>query len=98
MICGKITYKIRQEAINAIKGQHRDTRFIKSKIKAGYSYFCAPCNGWHISSNQQKRPKIKFSQNSTETPNISNKQARNQAIKSGTKQYIVHTCLNFKVK
>lgn len=98
MICGKITYSVRQEAIDSIKGQHKDKRFIKSKIKSGYSYFCVLCQGWHISSNEQKRPKIKATQNRTETPNIANKLAKDQVQKSATKQYIIHSRLSFKVK
>lgn len=98
MICGKTIYQNQQAANDAIKGQHRDKRFIKSKIKAGYSYLCDLCNGWHISSNQQKRPKVKRSQNRTETPNIANKIKHNNDVKSGTRDLVIHSRLNFKVK
>lgn len=98
MICGKVIYKTRSEAHDSINGQHNDKRPTSSKVKSGYCYFCNDCKGWHISSNEQKRPKKKFSQDHTEQLSISEKFKKYNAFKSGTQNLIIHTRLNFKVK
>lgn len=98
MICGKTIYQTRQTAIDSIDGQHKDKRHIKSKVKPCYSYFCIDCNGWHITTNESKKPKKKFVQDHTETLNNAGKFKRKGIEKSGNAHLIIHSRLNFKVK
>lgn len=95
MICGKTIYPTREDAANAMAGFNSSIR-AKSKLKG--SYFCNDCEGWHVSSGykQSKKKRIPFIV--SENVNSAQKQYKKQVNKSGTKNLIVHTRLNFKVK
>lgn len=98
MVCGKIIFSNRMDAITAMNGVHLDKRPNKSKNKQTYSYFCTDCNGWHLASNRKtKKRTVSFVQNDVEV-NSSQKAHHDQAIKANNQSLIVHSRLNFKVK
>lgn len=55
MICGKIIFKTKNEAANAIAGMQSDTRPTKANRKPQNTYWCAECQGYHIHSKQKKK-------------------------------------------
>lgn len=97
MICGKQIYSTRRDAGDAIKGLQNDSRKGRSKTQPYYSYFCKDCNGWHLASNIIRKKKIKFIQ---DDQNIASAKREKQAsdVKSGTKNFVIHNRLNFRVK
>lgn len=98
MVCGKTIYTIREEAAKAISGINSSTRIKTDTGKLKGSYFCQDCNGWHISSGfkQSKSKKIPYVIN--DEVNSSQRIKKHNDEKSGTKNLIIHTRLNFKVK
>lgn len=97
MICGKNIFKSRQEAMMAINGFARDKRAGKSKVNHNASYFCVDCNGWHLTSSEQKRPKIKPFKNHTEDIKSELTRGKENARKSNTQNLIIHG-RNFKIR
>lgn len=95
MICGKTIYKTREEASNAMAGFNSSLRS-KSKLKG--SYFCKECDGWHVTAGfkQSKQKRVPFVVSADVNSAQSTK--RKSDSNSGTKNLIVHTRLNFKVK
>lgn len=48
MICGKVVYQSRQEAMDAVIGMNTDNRINRSAQQPGKCYFCSNCGGWHL--------------------------------------------------
>lgn len=98
MICGKRIYNSRQEAVQAITGFHHDKRNSRSKIQPNAAYYCQECDGWHLTSGEQKRPKmVAPKSNNTEVHSI-DKNKKNFEKRTGHKSLVIHTRLNFKIK
>jgi hypothetical protein len=97
MVCGKEIYSTRKLAIAAMNGHNNDRRSTSSKIKLKYSYFCGDCNGWHLSSGIRHKRKIRYIQDNSNI-NHSEKKKAKQSKASGTKNFIVHDRLKFKIK
>jgi hypothetical protein len=55
MICGKVVYTTRREAIAAVDSLSKDRRVTRSRRQADGAYFCAPCNGYHLFTKGKRR-------------------------------------------
>lgn len=71
MICGKVPYNTRKEAVAAIQGLKKDKGVTRSRRQANKTYFCFDCNAFHLSTSDKhgrKRRTRKGSMPSKLTP------------------------------
>ena len=96
MICGKVIFKTRIEANDAIIAFQKDFRAEAGLNRPSYSYFCDDCNGWHIASKTKPKKRTKRTQ-SESVQNLSEFVKPDLMIKSKLKRMIIHD-RNFKIK
>lgn len=92
MICGKTFYNSQREAIEAIKGMLGDR---SHKIQPSRAYFCEPCNGYHIYTENFKKGKKGKQRHNKETDSKPEAQKANDRK---FKELIIHDPRKFKVK
>lgn len=95
MICGKQVFISMKDAVAAINGSHKDKRKSKSNKRPSKTYFCEICNGWHLTSQEQRRSKMHLPKEQTHNTNTGQQLARCGFV---NKNLTIHTRLNFKVK
>lgn len=95
MICGKEIYLSQRLAIEAIKGMLGDADG-RSHRQPSRAYFCEPCEGWHIhTENKTRKNKWKKQRMNKETDSTHPKQIEND---NRFKNLIIHDPRKFKVK
>lgn len=94
MICGKVIYLSSREAIEAIKGMLGDADG-RSNRQPSRAYFCEPCNGWHIHTENKKKGKKGKQKYNKETYSIHPNQKLSE---KNLKTLIIHDPRKFKIK
>jgi len=94
MICGKVIYLSSREAIEAIKGMLGDADG-RSNRQPSRAYFCEPCNGWHIHTENKKKGKKNRQKHNKETDSTHHKLVENN---KRFKELIIHDPRKFKIK
>jgi len=94
MICGKVIYLSSREAIKAIKGMLGDADG-RSHRQPSRAYFCEPCNGWHIHTENKKKGKKGKQKHNKETDSTHPKLVENN---KRFKDLIIHDPRKFKIK
>lgn len=94
MICGKTVYKSQREAIEAIKGMLGDADG-RSNKQPSRAYWCDPCQGWHVHTENCKNGKNRKQRSNKETDSTHPKMKENNRK---FKELIIHDARKFKVK
>lgn len=55
MICGKVRYETRVQAVAAIRGLKKDKGLTRSRRQASAVYYCDECQGFHLYTTGKRR-------------------------------------------
>jgi len=94
MICGKEIYPSQRGAIEAIKCMLGDADG-RSNKQPSRAYFCEPCNGWHVHTENYRKGKKNKQRYKKETD------SKPESMKVNDRKFrelIIHDPRKFKVK
>ena len=95
-VCGKTVYNDRPAALSAIVGMNHDRGSDKANKQPNKTYFCKPCNGWHIfTEGKKKKMKGKSKEQSLKHDQPLSIQS---SCKKWTPPLIIHDARKFKIK